>query len=247
LIGKRRMMETDFLHYLAARQAEPGARLPPIPELARQLGISTGKLREQLEVARHLGLIDVKPKTGIRTRAYNFTPALSTSINFALTLSPDYFGQLGLLRNHIEAAFWFESVSKLTDGDKSRLAELCAQAWGKLRGDPVQIPHAEHRDLHLTIYSRLENVFVRGLLEVYWEAYEAIGLNLYADYGYLNQVWSYHQEMVQSIIDGDMERGYQALVEHTGLLQARPEISATGLAATSPGQDPLSPVHHVER
>jgi DNA-binding FadR family transcriptional regulator len=240
-------MDSDFLNYLRGRPAEPGERLPPIPDLARQLGISTGKLREQLEVARHLGLVEVRPKTGIRTRSYSFAPAISASVNFALGLSPDYFDQLGLLRNHIEAAFWFESVSKLTDNDKSRLSELCRQAWAKLRGDPVQIPHAEHRDLHLTIYSRLDNVFVRGLLEVYWEAYEAIGLNLYADYGYLNQVWSYHQNMVQSIIDGDMEGGYRALVEHTGLLQARPEVSAAGLAPQSQGQDPLSPIQHVER
>ena len=62
----------------------------------------------------------------------------------------------------------------------------------KLSQDRIQIPHPEHRAFHLTIYSRLHNPFVLGLLEAYWDGYEAVELNTYADYGYLQEVWSYH-------------------------------------------------------
>jgi DNA-binding GntR family transcriptional regulator len=93
----------------------------------------------------------------------------------------------------------------------------------KLNGQTIQIPHQEHRQLHLGIYRRLDNPFVLGLLEAYWEAYEAVGLNLYTDIGYLQQVWAYHEEMVQSICDGDFARGYQALIEHKDLLYHRPD------------------------
>jgi DNA-binding GntR family transcriptional regulator len=64
---------------------------------------------------------------------------------------------------------------------------------------------------------------VYGLLEAYWEAYEAVGLDLYADYNYLRQVWNYHQTMVDAICEGDFQRGYQALVEHRDLLLHRPQ------------------------
>jgi DNA-binding GntR family transcriptional regulator len=60
-----------------------------------------------------------------------------------------------------------------------------------------------------------------GILEAYWEAYEAVGLNVYADYEYLQEVWSYHQKMVDAICRGDFELGYQALVEHKDLLYHR--------------------------
>jgi len=72
------------------------------------------------------------------------------------------------------------------------------------------------------IYSRLDNPFVQGLLEAYWEIYEAVGLNLYADYNYLERVWTYHQQMVDAICAGDFESGYRALVEHKDLLYHRP-------------------------
>ena len=57
-----------------------------------------------------------------------------------------------------------------------------------------------------------------GLLEAYWELYEAVGMNLYTDYNYLEQVWAYHQQMVDSICVGNDELGYQALVQHKDLL-----------------------------
>ncbi len=112
-------------------------------------------------------------------------------------------------------------MRKLTEEDHSELQRLVASAWSKLRGVPVQIPHLEHRELHLAVFRRLANPFVLGILEAYWEAYENFGLNLYADYIYLEEVWSYHQKMVDAICQGDYEAGYQALVEHTDLIRYR--------------------------
>jgi DNA-binding FadR family transcriptional regulator len=216
-------LPSELLQYLARLGAAPGSRLPPIHELAQELGVSTGKLREQLEVARELGLVEVRPKTGIRFAGYDFFKSIRTGLRFALALDPAHFDRIGLLRNHIEASFWFEAAERLRPEDKQLLQDLMARAWEKLQGDPVQIPHVEHKALHLTIYSRLENTFVLGLLEAYWEAYETVGLNLYADYDYLREVWTYHGRMVEAILSGDLQAGYQALVEHTDLLQRRPQ------------------------
>jgi DNA-binding GntR family transcriptional regulator len=114
-------------------------------------------------------------------------------------------------------------VQKLTEEDQRELQNLVARAWEKLRGTPIQVPHEEHRNLHLKIYSRLENPFVTGILEAYWEAYEAVGLNVFAGgYEYLEEVWQYHQKMVDSICSGNFEAGYEALVHHTDLLHHRP-------------------------
>jgi DNA-binding FadR family transcriptional regulator len=211
------------MNYLVELNAEPGTRLPPINELAIILGISSGKLREQLEVARELGLVDVRPKTGIRVRGFEFFPTVRTGLRFALALDRSYFEQYSRLRNQVEASFWHEAVELLLADDKAYLQELMDRAWSKLRGDPVQLPHDEHRELHLTIYSRLNNAFVLGLLEAYWDAYEAVGLDRYEDYTYLREVWTYHGRMIDAIHNAEFDEGYQALVEHTALLRTRPQ------------------------
>lgn len=213
---------SEFLHYLATHE-EVEQGLPTLKNLSIKLGVSLASLREQLEVARALGLIEIKPRLGMRRRDYSFTPAVRQSLSYALALNNELFREYAELRNHVESAFWHQAVQKLTEQDKQELQNLVTRAWEKLRGTPIQVPHEEHRNLHLKIYSRLENPFVTGILEAYWEAYESVGLNVFAGgYEYLEEVWHYHQAMVDAICHGNFEAGYEALVRHTDLLYHRP-------------------------
>ena len=205
------------MRYLAAHpEAENG--LPPLTELSLELGISVATLREQLEVARALGLVDVRPRTGIRRLPYTFLPTIRQSLGYAMTLDGEHFLAFSDLRRHIEAAYWHEAVRKLTEEDLQTLQALLEQATRKLNGTPIQIPHEEHKKLHLTIFRHIENLYVSGILESYWEAYEAIGLNVYNDINYLQEVWQYHRQMVESIINKQFDDGYVALVKHTDLI-----------------------------
>ncbi len=223
----QRQLPNAFLRYLAENPAaanglsEDECRLPPLTDLSKELGVSVSYLREQLEVAKAIGLVEVRPRTGMRRLPYTFFPAVRQSLAYAVALDRQHFWEYSDLRIHIEGAYWKEAVSKLIEEDHKVLNSLLAEAWLKLRGHPVEIPHLEHRRLHLTIYSRLGNPFVSGLLEAYWDLYEAVGLNLYADLDYLELVWAYHQKMVDSICSGDIDRGYQALLDHRDLLLQR--------------------------
>ncbi len=213
---------SEFLRYLATHE-EVEHGIPTLKNLSVKLGVSVASLREQLEVARALGLVEVRPRLGTKRRDYSFTPAVRQSLSYALALNDEHFSKYAELRNHVESAFWHQAVRKLTEQDKQELQNLVARAWEKLRGNPIQVPHEEHRNLHLKIYSRLENPFVTGILEAYWEAYESVGLNVFAGgYEYLEEVWHYHQDMVEAICNGNFEAGYQALVKHTDLLYHRP-------------------------
>jgi DNA-binding FadR family transcriptional regulator len=153
--------------------------------------------------------------------AYDFLPAVRLSLLFALAQDPGQFDAFGSLRNHVEASFWHEAVSLLTEQDKVDLQDLMKSAWAKLSGSAIQIPHPEHRELHLTIFRRLNNTFVRGLLEAYWEAYEAVELNLFSDYEYLREVWTYHQRIVEAIVENRYDEGHALLIEHASLLRHR--------------------------
>ncbi len=214
---------SEFLKYLASMDCAEGGneRLPALADLSKELEISIASLREQLEVARALGVVEVRPKTGIRRQEYTFRPAVIQSLSYGLAVTPDLFKSFSDLRNHIEASYWYEAVGLLTPEDHQALRDLVVRAQSKLRGHPVQIPHAEHRELHLSIYRRMGNLFVTGILEAYWELYEAVGLALYTDLSYLEKVWAYHERMVEAITNGDFSTGYQILNEHADLLYQR--------------------------
>jgi DNA-binding FadR family transcriptional regulator len=53
---------SEFLRYLAQHEEANGQQLPALSELSRELGVSIASLREQLEVARALGLVEVRNK-----------------------------------------------------------------------------------------------------------------------------------------------------------------------------------------
>jgi len=212
---------SEFLRYLAVHE-EAQNKLPSLSDLSRELGVSVASLREQLEVARALGLVEVRPRLGTRRRAYSFTPAVRQSLRYALALNDEHFRKYSELRNHVEFAFWYEAVEKLTSEDKAELRAIVVRAWQKLHRAQIQVPHEEHRNLHLLVYSRLDNPFVTGILEAYWDAYEVVGLNVFTGgYDYLQEVWKYHEQMVEAICNSDFEAGYEALVKHTDLLYHR--------------------------
>lgn len=218
---------SEFMHYLADYDDGNGQALPALTALSRELGVSVASLREQLEVARALGLVEVRPRTGTRRLPYTFTPAIRQSLGYALALNNSHFQKYSELRNHIESAYWHEAVSLLNSEDKHELKNLLVRAQEKLHGNPIQIPHEEHRKLHMVIYRRLDNPFVTGLLEAYWDAYEAVGLNVFTGgMSYLEEVWGYHAQMIEAICNEDFEAGYQALIQHTDLLYHRPETSS---------------------
>lgn len=214
---------SDFLKYLATRDSNASDRLPSLLELSRELGVSVASLREQLEVARMMGLVEVRPKTGIRLQPYSFSPSVVQSVSFAIAKDPDLFTSFSDLRRHLEAAYWKEAVGYLTSDDLADLQDLVRSAKTKLQLSPPQIPHSEHRELHLLIYKRLNNPFVNGILEAFWTIYEESGMNVYADINYLDKVWQFHERMVEALVAGNLSEGYQALLEHMDLIYLRPK------------------------
>jgi DNA-binding FadR family transcriptional regulator len=218
-------LDSELLNFLAGNHFEPGDRLPTISELQGEslLGVSTSKIREQLEVARALGLVEVRSKTGMRLKDYTFTPAVRLSLFFALANDLGYFEHFSDLRQHIELAFWNQACASLTAEDKTLMASCIEQARDQLSHHPwIQIPNQEHRTFHMTIFRHVNNPFVQGILEAYWDAYDAVEPTRYADYAYHQKVWNYHERILDAICAGDFDMAREAFIEHTQLLRYEP-------------------------
>ncbi len=213
----------DFLIYLA-KNYQVNERIPALNVLSKEIGLSTSSLREQMEVARALGIIDVRPRTGIRKLAYSFRAPVYQSLSYAIEENRDIFAAFADLRFHLEVTYWFEAVSLLTNDDKEQLQDLVKTARMKIMRIPVQNPFQEHRNFHLLIYKHIHNPFLTGILESYWELYEKAGLDVYSSTGYLSKVWDYHHEIVECIVKGEYQTGLIALKEHFNLFTNRKKM-----------------------
>lgn len=214
---------SDFLNYIIRQGYQPGDRLPSIQELTAdtRLDMSANKVREQLEVARQMGWVEVRSKRGTRVKDYAFTPAVRLSALYAMACG-ERFEDFASLRNHVESAYWQEACALLTDADLNIMQGCIDSANQKLDSPPIHIPNPEHRLFHLTVFKNLDNTFVLGILEAYWDLYEEVGINRYMDYSYLRRVWDYHSRILELIRAGRFEEAQRAFVEHTRLLRHEP-------------------------
>jgi DNA-binding FadR family transcriptional regulator len=215
-------LDSDLLKYLVDNHVEPGDRVPTLNEISAELGLSVGKLREQLELARTLGFVSVRTRKGIQREPFNFKPAVLISLLFSLGTGETSFNQFSELRQAIEKSMWHEAVTHLTNQDKQDLHKIVDQAWQKLRSHPAHVPNGEHRQFHLKTFSRLENPFVKGLLEAYWDAYEASELTRFVNYQYWIDVWTYHERIAKALERNDFDGGLMLLTEHFCLLPTVP-------------------------
>jgi DNA-binding FadR family transcriptional regulator len=215
-------IDSQLLRYMVDKGVAPGDRLPPLADLSAEMGVSVGKLREELEVARSLGIVSVRPRLGIRREPFDFQPAVLTSLLFALATNAANFAQFSYLRRCLEVALWDEAVASLTAEDKTALAGIVSRAWCKLLGNPPHVPTGEHRDFHLKIFSHLDNPFIQGIFDAYWDAYEASELTRFMPGDYWLTVWTYHQQIVEALLRDDFAGARTVLVEHFNLLPAAP-------------------------
>lgn len=213
-------IKVDLLEYLA-EASKKHAEIPSIPELSQELGISVSSVREQLEVARSLGFVDVKPKVGIQTRAFSLTQPLELGMRYGIKVQPHLFESYGDLRKHVETSYWYEAAALLNRPDIASLNQLVKTATQKIHEQPIQVPESEHRAFHLTIFQRLNNPVVLSILETYWELYAQAEVNYYLDQNYLETVWNYHQRIVDALEAREFEKGFQALTAHMDLFKQR--------------------------
>ncbi len=214
-------LQSEILWFIIENGYQPGDQLPTIQEISEVLGISVAKTREALEVARFMGVVEIRPGRGTRVADYRFAPVMTISALYAIGQDAAHFEHLRQFRNALELHFWSEAASHLSKDEIALLRDLVERAGKKLEQRPIQVPTIEHRAFHVAIFEGLGNPFVLGVVEAFWEAYVALGLNLYVDLDYHRQVWNYHERIVDAIQAGDIEQSRQLFIEHIELLDHR--------------------------
>jgi DNA-binding FadR family transcriptional regulator len=220
------MLPYDVLQYIVQEGLQTSdtgelIKLPAIGDLAKELHVSRGKLREEMIAAQAYGAVEMRPGDGTYVRPFDFYAPIRTLVLYSIAGDRGNFDRFYRLRARLEIGFWEEAARALTPQDHKVLYSILDRAQSKLEGEQVEIPHEEHRQLHLHIFGRLDNPFVQGLLQAYWDAYEAVGLHRYFDLSYFERMWSWHREMVDALSTGEDERGREVLIRHFTLIEDR--------------------------
>ena len=225
---------SEFIDYLVTHERHGSKRLPPLSQISEETHLGVGKLREQMAVAKALGLIEAAPRRGIEALGYDFLPAVRASLEAGMALDESCFLKFADLRMSLESSFWVDAVASMTDDDLKRLERLCQDARAKLNGTPTEIPRGEHREFHLTVFRKLGNPFVLALLTAYWDVYQTVAPKYYEDLTHLREIWVYHQSIVDALKEGDVTQSLKQHIKHMHLLEIRQKHAAVSRQITAP-------------
>ena len=85
-----------------AVQIEEPVRLPPMDDLAKEMGVSRGKLREELIAAQAYGVVEMRPGDGTYVCPFDFYTAIQTLILYSTACDWRNFDHFYKLRVQLE-------------------------------------------------------------------------------------------------------------------------------------------------
>lgn len=88
-----------------AQDKDEPIKLPPMDDLARKLGVSRGKLREELIAAQAYGVVEMRPGDGTYVRPFDFYTAIRTLVLYSIACDSRTFDHFYQLRVQLEIAF----------------------------------------------------------------------------------------------------------------------------------------------
>ncbi len=191
-----------------------GDKLPSEPELARQLGISRGILREGLAQLKAQGIISRKPKDGTYIRSLERAwPEMAENTQRMIKASS--FRNIMEMRDAIEQKAAALAVDRATDEELEELREIV------LKGQD----HTEEDDLDYFFHFRLVelsgNSIFMEIVHSYFEEIRQIRDSNLDDTSRRAQVLSEHMAIVDAICRRDRAAAAAAVENHMNRIWQR--------------------------
>jgi len=149
--------------YIRDRRLAPGHRLPPIKELARELGLPPHAARDALLQAQTMGLVQVRSRSGCYVQPLNFTEVYSSYLLKALPQGDRHLFDLLEARRLIETELAGIAATRRRMTDLVPLREAMTGMYES--SDDYAAYMAHNEAFHLGIARIAGNEVLRPMLQ----------------------------------------------------------------------------------
>ena len=213
-------------HRLAAGQPLPGES-----DLAHQLGVSRGSVREGIRALESLGIVESRRGIGVFVAAFSFAPLLD-NLTFGLrNFSPgdalSEITEILQIRRILEVALIADIATHITDTDIAELRRITERMLARaIRGENFA---TEDQQFHQTLFRGLGNFTLLHLLDVFWLAFFKATPDLALDNPDPLATWRDHDIIVDALASHDAAAARSRLDQHyDGITRLLARRTATG-------------------
>lgn len=213
-----RVIQDQIKHYITANRLAAGDLLPPEGQLANDLGVSRGSVREAVKALESLGIVEVRHGDGVRVRAFNFD-SIFELLSYGLVFDPVRAAEILRIRVWLEVAAVADAVRRITDAEIDEIGALLDR-WepAAARGEDTS---ANDRNFHRMLYTPLGNESLMRLIDIFWVIYHSLPLqSIGTDRQPLATVKA-HRELLAAIRARDVVLATQRMRDHFCNLEAR--------------------------
>jgi DNA-binding FadR family transcriptional regulator len=216
--------------YIVSSHLKSGDPLPPEGQLAEQLKVSRGSVREAIRGLESLGIIDVRHGDGIYVRDFNLDSVLGL-LSYGVAFDPCRLAEIVQIRKWLEIAAIGEVCKEITDSEIGELEEILARweedvAEGGTGSD-------QDREFHRALYSVLGNDSLIWLLDIFWRVYDMVRSGRRTRDPQDLPVSSAHRAVLQAVKSGDAQEARQAVRDHFRDIEAIIEQTISAPSAAS--------------
>jgi len=168
-----RAVQARVKNYITANHLLPGDPLPPENQLAADLGISRGSVREAIKALESLGIVEVRHGAGVFVRGFNFDSMLDL-LTFGLLFDPTKISEILQIRKWLETAAIGDVCERITAEQIQAITQVLAQWDGRIAADE---PTAEEdRAFHRALYQVIGNESLIALIDIFWVVYHSVNV-----------------------------------------------------------------------
>jgi DNA-binding FadR family transcriptional regulator len=203
----------ELLNFVRSEGYGPGDRLPPIRQLSVKLGFGRNAIRDGLVEAQSLGYVKIEPRLGVFVQDPDPAPRADHLVQ-ALSQDEQNLFHLVDARLLVESEVAAEAARTRRPEDLLSLREALKVVLTS-RGDRLDFIKADEA-FHLTIARIAGNRVLFVFLQTLWRMIRPAKSNLLLSADSREVSDREHQELLQSIVDGDAARARNVMRGHIG-------------------------------
>jgi len=213
-----RSIQEEVKQLIVADGLQPGDLLPPEGQLAADLGVSRGSVREAIRGLESLGILEVRHGTGIVVRRFNFDSVYDL-LSYSLVYDRTKIAEILQVRKWLEVSAISVIVDLISDEQIAEIERLLEQ-WEERAAAQMSTPE-DDRTFHRLLCAPLGNQALVALLDVFWLVFHSVVVREITTDRQPTTTLEDHRAILAAVKQRDAPLAAEQMRRHFGGLEAR--------------------------